>query len=63
MRESSGNKFIEQMKMVNPLSWKAKYIKPGVCDGTQWRVKIITDRRTIMKIGDNMFPEEWEQKE
>jgi len=51
--------FIEELKIINLLNWKAKYIEIGVCDGTQWSVEILTDGRTIKKYGDNQFPEEW----
>ena len=61
IRAASANKFVEQLKMLNLLNWKAKYIEPDVCDGTQWSVEIITDGRTIRKVGDNQFPEEWDQ--
>ena len=51
--------FIEMLKMINLLNWKAKYIELGVCDGTQWSVEILTAGRTIRKHGNNKFPEEW----
>lgn len=54
------NNFIEQLKIINLLNWKAKYIEPGVCDGTQWRIEIITTDRIIKKYGDNKFPDEWD---
>lgn len=59
IRKSTVDKFVEEMTMVNLLNWKAKYIEPGVCDGTKWSVEIITAKRTIRKHGDNKFPEEW----
>lgn len=52
--------FIEKLKMVNLLNWKAKYTEVGVCDGTHWSVEIFTVERTIKKYGDNRFPQEWE---
>lgn len=52
--------FIEKLKMVNLLNWKANYTEVGVCDGTHWSVEIFTAERTIKKYGDNMFPLEWE---
>lgn len=60
IREVTANKFVEQLKMVDLLNWKAKYIKPGVCDGTQWSVEIRADGRISKKHGDNQFPKEWE---
>lgn len=58
--ESTAKKFTEQLKNINLLNWKAKYIEPGVCDGTQWSVEIIIDGRSTKKRGDNKFPEEWD---
>ena len=57
---STAQAFIEKLKMVNLLNWKAKYIEAGVCDGTHWSVEIFTAERIIKKYGDNMFPLEWE---
>lgn len=45
---------------MNFLNWKSKYIEPGVCDGTHWRVEIIRNGRNVRKYGDNKFPEEWD---
>ena len=59
IRAETVKKFIKQLKMIDLLNWKEKYIEPGVCDGTQWRLVIINDRRTIRKHGDNKFPDEW----
>lgn len=61
IRAATANKFVEELKMLNLLDWKAKYIEPDMCDGTQWSVEIITAGRTIRKVGDNQFPEEWDQ--
>ena len=60
IRVDTAKKFIEQLKIVDLMNWKAKYIEPGVCDGTHWSVEIINDRRIIRKHGDNKFPDEWE---
>jgi hypothetical protein len=57
---TTAKKIIEELKMVNLLNWKAKYIEPGVLDGTQWSVEIIRDERNISKRGDNKFPDEWD---
>ena len=58
LRQSSLDKFIEELKITDLLNWKAKYIEPGICDGTQWSVEIIRDGRNIKKYGDNRFPDE-----
>lgn len=60
IRTVTAKKFTEQLKVIDLLSWKSKYIMPGVCDGTQWSVEIGTDVRTIKKYGDNMYPLEWD---
>lgn len=60
IRATTAKEFIEQLKMIHLLNWKAKYVETGVCDGTQWSVEILTDVRTIRKYGDNKFSEEWE---
>lgn len=60
IRRATTDTIIEEMKMVNLLDWKRKYIEPGVMDGTSWSVEIIRDGRNIHKSGSNKFPEEWE---
>ena len=60
IRVTTANKFIEGLKIVKLLNWKARYIEPEICDGTQWSIEIITDDRKISKHGDNKFPEEWD---
>ncbi|QQZ09019.1 hypothetical protein [Heyndrickxia vini] len=57
---TTAKKFIEELKIVNLLNWKAKYIEPGVLDGTLWSVEIIREGRNISKQGDNKFPDEWD---
>jgi len=61
IRTKTAEDFINCLKEIDLLNWKARYIEPGVCDGTQWRVKIITDGRTFSKFGVNKFPEKWKQ--
>ncbi|HBV88281.1 MAG TPA: hypothetical protein DEF42_16915 [Desulfosporosinus sp.] len=60
IRVSTAEAFLEELKILNLLKWKAKYIETGVCDGTQWSVEILTEGRSIKKNGDNKFPEEWQ---
>jgi len=43
IRNKTAEEFIKSLKEINLLNWKAKYVEPGVCDGTQWSVEIITD--------------------
>jgi hypothetical protein len=59
MDSATAKNFAEELKSVNLLNWKSKYIEPGVLDGTQWSTEIIRDGRNIRKRGDNKFPEEW----
>lgn len=60
IRKSTAERFIHQLKMVNLLNWKSKYIQPGVLDGTHWSLEIITAEKSIKKFGDNQFPDEWD---
>ncbi len=55
------DKFIDELKMLDLLNWKTKYIESGICDGTQWSLEIIRDGRNINKYGDNKFPDNWDQ--
>jgi DNA-directed RNA polymerase subunit RPC12/RpoP len=59
IRTATATNFLEHLKMIDLLNWKSKYIELGVCDGTHWSVEIFTEGRTIIKHGDNMFPDEW----
>ncbi len=60
MHPKTAKKFIEELKNVNLLNWRAKYIEPGVLDGTHWSAEIIINGRNIKKHGDNKFPDEWD---
>ena len=53
IRPTTANHFIEELKMLNLLNWKAKYIEPGVLDGTQWSIEIIREGQNIRRHGDN----------
>ncbi|RDI42197.1 hypothetical protein DFR59_10536 [Falsibacillus pallidus] len=56
----TAKKLIEDLKMINLLNWKAKYIEPGILDGTNWSVEISRDGRKISKHGNIKFPDEWD---
>lgn len=60
LHPTTANIFIENLKLISLLDWKAKYIEPGVLDGTHWSVEVIRDGRNINKHGDNKFPVEWD---
>lgn len=61
IRTKTAEEFIKCLQEINLLNWKGNYIDPGVCDGTQWSVEIITDERIVRKYGSNKFPREWKQ--
>ena len=53
------NKLNEDLKKVNILTWKRKYIDQYILDGTQWSLTIDVNGRKREKIGSNMYPKEW----
>lgn len=59
--QASLNTFIEGLKKADVLNWEADYIKPNVCDGTQWSLEIQTTAENIWKYGNNKFPDQWDQ--
>lgn len=61
IKQSSINRFIEELKMLNLLNWKSKYIETDICDGTQWSVEVVRSGRIIRKYGDNKFPDGWDE--
>ncbi len=59
IRTATAKKFVEQLEIIQLLDWDAEYVDPGVCDGTQWHVEIISDGNLITKDGNNSYPEQW----
>ena len=59
IRLTTVKKFLEQLETINLLNWEAKFIDPGVLDGTQWHVEIVMDGHTVTKHGINEYPEQW----
>lgn len=55
IRKSTAERFINQLKMVNLLNWKSKYIEPGVLDGTHWSLEIITNEKKSRNLGTINF--------
>lgn len=53
------NKLNEDLKKVNILTWKRKYIDQYILDGTQWSLTIDVNGIKREKIGSNMYPKEW----
>ena len=60
IRPATAKRLVDELKLVSLLDWKAKYIEPGICDGTHWSIELIKDGRDIKKYGNNKFPEEWD---
>ena len=60
IRQNTLDKFIDELKLLDLLNWKSKYIEPGICDGTKWNLEIINSGRNIKKYGDNKFPDNWD---
>ena len=60
VQPAATKRFLEEVKLINLLDWKAKYIEQGVLDGTHWSVEVIRDGRNINKHGSNKFPDEWD---
>lgn len=61
MNEEEMKMIIQQLIILNILDWRSKYIEPSVCDGTQWDMEIVTDKKTIHKHGSNKYPREWDR--
>ncbi|WGG45407.1 hypothetical protein [Rossellomorea sp. DA94] len=59
LRRKTADNLKAELRMLDLLNWKAKYVEPGVLDGTHWRVEIQLGDRKVVKQGDNRFPKEW----
>lgn len=55
IRNKTAEEFIKCLKEIDLLNWKARYIEPGICDGTQWSIEIITSRRTVKSMATISF--------
>lgn len=53
------HKLTQDLKAINILNWKRKYIDQYILDGTQWSITIDVDGKKREKIGCNMYPKEW----
>ncbi|HBN83798.1 MAG TPA: hypothetical protein DDZ89_08130 [Clostridiales bacterium] len=60
IRQTTADKLPEQIKSVNLLFWKRRYVDPLTLDGTQWSAELLSDERTIKIYGSNQYPEEWD---
>lgn len=61
IRNATATKVLEELKDIDVLNWKAKYVEPDVLDGTQWSLEIIRNGRNIKKYGSNMYPDGWKR--
>ncbi len=61
IKQNTLDRFIEELKKLKVLNWKAKYIQSDVCDGTQWSLEIRKSGKNILLHGDNKFPDEWDR--
>jgi hypothetical protein len=59
LNENQIDKLLKDLKAINILTWKKKYIDQDILDGTQWNVTIDVDGRKREKIGCNIYPKEW----
>jgi hypothetical protein len=57
IRKATLNSFIEELKILNLLNWKTKYIDPRVFDGTRWSVEIKRSGKNISIEGLNKYPD------
>jgi len=55
IRNKTAEEFIKCLKEIDLLNWKARYIEPGICDGTQWSIEIITSGRTVKSMATISF--------
>ena len=44
------------LNSINAREWAPNYFTPGVCDGTQWELKINYGNKRIKTYGDNAYP-------
>lgn len=44
------------LNSINAWAWDSDYFTPGVCDGTQWALKINYGNKRIKTYGDNAYP-------
>ena len=49
-------KLLEKLEMIDVWSWKEKYVKDGVCDGTQWSIELELHGKKLISSGDNAYP-------
>lgn len=57
---ATADRFLEELKSIDILNWKSKYVDLDILDGTQWSLEIQMQGKKISKHGSNMFPETWE---
>ena len=61
MRAAIFENFIEQLKIINPLAWRPRYLDYSSQHGIEWTVEFIKDGKYINKYGYNKFPDNWDE--
>lgn len=56
IRSRTADKFLEELKTIDLMSWKSKYIDNEILDGNQWSIEIVRKERNLKKYGNNDFP-------
>jgi hypothetical protein len=59
MSAKTAEQFIDHLKLVNLLDWRARY-DSDILDGIQWSLKIFREGKNLHKFGSNAFPDEWD---
>lgn len=60
IRNTTLDKFIDGIKLVNLLNWKNNYIDSEILDGTQWEIVIKKESKIRKITGSNKFPKGWD---
>ncbi len=61
IRQVTSDKLIDELRNLNLLKWKKEYNDSQICDGTQWEIEIVRDKKNICIYGSNAYPDEWDQ--
>lgn len=59
IRSTTTDKFLEELKIIDLMNWKSKYIDNEILDGTQWSIEIVRKERNLKKYGSNVYPKTW----
>ena len=61
VRNTTADRFVEELKSIDILNWKSKYVELDILDGTQWSIEIQILGKKICKHGSNKYPESWDK--